>query len=70
LSLQTWHMTLYMPSPLTSFLSLLFEPKRDFPFHFTANTIFHHLSLHQLRSEKIPHYNVHLPINHLVTVMQ
>jgi hypothetical protein len=33
---------------------LLFEPKRDFPFLFTANTIFHHLLLHQLRSEKIP----------------
>jgi len=70
LSLQTWHMTLYMPLPLTSFLSLLFEPKRDFPFLFTANTIFHHLLLHQLRSEKMPHYNVHLLINHLVIIMQ
>jgi hypothetical protein len=47
LSLQTWHMALYMPSPLTSFFSLLYEPKRDFPFLFTANTIFHHLLLHQ-----------------------
>ncbi len=51
LSLQTWHMTLYMPSPLTFFFSLLFEPKRDFPFLFTAYTIVHHLLLHQLRSE-------------------